>query len=152
MAVMRVFIVLIECLVVADRLDVEEVELLSSEVFAFLAVEVAISVGGDRLDWNVDTESLPDLSFSKISTRFRNCCSVEGVASMTMSRSILVRLSIASSASVLTVFLTGSYFICLPLMMALDVKNDLIVSSPYSWANLGNNPLSTIDASVLFDG
>ena len=104
MAVMRVFIVLIECLVVADRLDVEEVELLSSEVFAFLAVEVAISVGGDRLDWNVDTESLPDLSFSKISTRFPNCCSVEGVASMTMSRSILVRLSIASSASVLTVF------------------------------------------------
>ena len=104
MAVMRVFIVLIECLVVADRLDVEEVELLLSEVFAFLAVEVAISVGGDHLDWNVDTEWLPDRSFSKISTRLPNCSSVAGVGSMTMSRSILVRLSMALSANVLTVF------------------------------------------------
>ena len=78
---------------VEDRLDVEEVALLSSEVFAFLAVEVAISVGGDHLDWNVDTESLSVRSFSKIVFRCPNCWSLSGTALITISRSKLARYS-----------------------------------------------------------
>ena len=45
-----VIFVLIECFVVADRLEVEDVVLPSSDVFAFLACPVAISVGGARFD------------------------------------------------------------------------------------------------------
>ena len=39
-----------ECFVVADRLDIEDVELPTSDVFAFFAWLVAISVGGACFD------------------------------------------------------------------------------------------------------
>ena len=54
-----------EVLVVADRVEVEDVELPSSDVRAFFVWLVAISEGGARFDWKVDTESSSSLSFSK---------------------------------------------------------------------------------------
>ena len=98
---------LTEFFVMADRLDIEDVEefddfvLLEFPVLAFLLVVVAISVGGARLDWKVETESSSVHSFTN------TCHSPKlGLLSScftTMSRSISSSSAIDSSASVVTV-------------------------------------------------
>ena len=123
------------CFVVIDRLEAVEVELESSLVFfAFFVAAVAISEGGALFELNVDTESVSLRSFSMTSVRFPNVPSdgLEGSGDRSISLSMQVRSSNASSASVVTVLVCGSNFILLPLLTARGVKKALMLSSPYS--------------------
>ena len=74
--------------------------------------------------------------FSKTSFRFLKVAVVVVVldarGEKSISLSILVRSNKASSASVVTVLVFGSNFICLPLFTALGVKKALMLSLPYS--------------------